>query len=540
MARHSRTNPRWDTSQYAPTEDVIPRPVVIGGFRGMNTTSPLVSMSPDQLRLVRNLGIRYDAYATRDGTDVIGTISPTELLYATDVFTTDGEYHLCRWRVDGVDVFIDGVWTAAVGDAWTGERFAPFALTGWGDLLLFTAGDGQKVFQLEFLPVPTLTELTDSPVGVLHLTTFNGRVIASVDDGTIAWSVKNDHTDWTGLGSGFEDLRSAPGGKIDQQTAVVPITDETAYCIRTNSVWQMGNTGDFDAPFAFTRLFTYVGSRWPATVVQIPRGVICLGDAGQVWQIEGGQFIDIAEPIHDVVNTMMQAQKRLASAAYDLKFDEYRLIRPDENSLTAQKILRYSLSKKAWTEDVYPFPIRSISYTQFAKKLTIDELPGSIDSLLGSIDDLGVGVRNPGAVYAMARDSRWVVRDDSLKNNDANRDVNFAGARAASGFRVESGDIKVGDPIKRQEFVELLCWYEADTDVLLTFDYSYDGGVIWDIASEVLAPATDGRPRAVKVYRTADREHLQFAVSTEATPNVKLISFQAMLREAARTVDTTP
>lgn len=538
MARNSRTNPRWDVSGYAPGEDVIPKPVQIGGFRGMDTKSPLVAMNPESMRLIRNLAMRYNAFAPRDGTSAIGTISPTELLYAGDFFTTDGKNHLVRWRLDGVDEYINGVWTAAVGDAWSGERYAPFAITGWADFVLFTAGDGRKIFQLEFLPVPTLTELTDSPVGVRHLTTFNSRVIAS-DEESVIWSVKDDHTDWTGLGSGFEDLRSAPGGKIDQQTAVVPVTDETAYCIRTNSVWQMGNTGDFDAPFAFTRLLTYVGSRWPATVVSIPRGVICLGDAGQIWKIEGSQFVDIAVPIHDEVNSMMEAQKKLCSAAYDLKFNEFRMVRPDENSLTAQKVLRYNLDLNAWTEDVYPFPIRSISYTQFAKKLTIDELPGTIDSLIGTIDDLGVGIRNPGAVYAMARDSRWVVRDDSLKNNDPERDVNFAGARAASGFRVESGDVKVGDPIKRQQFNELLCWYEADVDALLVFDYSYDGGVIWDVASELVAVATT-RPRAVKVVRTADRDHMQFALSCEAVPNMRIISFQAVMTDGARSVDVTP
>lgn len=540
MARKSRVFQRWDVSQYSPTEDVLPRPVPIGGLVGMDTQSPLPSMDPAKLRLVRNLCIRYGAYQTRDGTDVVGEISGSELLYSTDVLLADGSYYLVRWRVDGVDVFINGAWVPATGPAWAGNKLAPFAMTGWGDSLLFTAGMGKKIFQLDLNP-PVLTELTDSPVGIIHLTTFNGRVIASGgSNGEVSWSAKNNHTDWTGLGSGFEDLRSAPGGRPDSQTAVVPISDELAYCIRSQSIWQVGNTGDFDSPFAFTRLFTYVGSRWPSTVVATPQGVICMGDTGQIWFINSSGYKDIAFNIHNLTTSMEQGFKRLAMAAYDLKRNEYRLTRPDINSLTAQMVLRYSIEKDAWTEDVYPFPIRSIAYTQFVKKLTVDELTGSVNSLVGTMDDLGVGVRNPGTVYTMPGDGKYVVRDDSLKSSLALRDTNFAGARAASGFRIESGDVKVGDPIKRQEFIEMICWYEAATDVTLNFDYSYDGGVTWALASQKVAPATNGRPRAIKVQRTADREHLQFAVSTEATPDVKIISFQAVMREGARTVDTTP
>jgi hypothetical protein len=525
---------------YQPTEDVLPRPIPIGGLAGMDTQSPLPSMDPAKSRLVKNLNIRYGAYKTRDGTDTVGTISGSELLMATDVLLPNGKYYLVRWRVDGVDVLINNVWTPAGGDVWAGSKLAPFALTGWVDRLIFTAGMGKKLFELTFDP-PMLAEIPDSPTEVIHLATFNGRVMASGGaTGEVSWTVKNDHTDWTGLGSGFEDLRSAPGGRPDSQTAIVPISDELAYCIRSQSIWQVGNTGDFDAPFAFTRLFTYVGSRWPQTVVATSQGVICMGDTGQVWMIQGGGYVDIAEDIHDITTNMEQGFKRLAMGAFDLKRNEYRLTRPDINSLTAQVVLRYSISNKAWTEDVYPFPIRSISYTQFVKKLTVDELTGSVNALVGTVDDLGVGVRNPGAVYTMPDEGRWVVRDDSLKNSLALRDVNFAGARVASGFRIESGDVKVADPIKRQEFVELLCWYEAEEDVTLNFDYSYDGGKIWALASQVLAPATNGRPRAIKVQRTADRAHLQFAVSTEATPDVKLISFQAVMREGARTVDTSP
>lgn len=535
MARGNRANPRYDTSMYQPTEGEILKPVPLFDLSGMDRETPLAFMPPGKCRLVRNLQIRYGAYRTRDGTDTIGTLSTSQLLYATDVVLSDGTSYLVRWRVDGVDVYADGAWHACSGDSWSGENTASFAITGWADTVIFVAGDGQKLFELAFTAGFPLTELTDSPTDVIHLTTFSGRIVASSRT-QILWSVKNDNTDWNGLGSGFEDLLSAPGGKPDQQTAVIPITDEAAYCVRSNSVWQMGLTGDFDSPFSFSRVFTYVGSKYPSTVVAIPRGVMFLGD-GQIWQVTPDGFQDIAPPIVSYLDTDA-GFLRTACAAYDVKFDEYRLSLPSDASITAHKILRYARKNQAWTEDVYPFPVRALAYTQFARGLSIDELTGSIDSLVGQIDDLGVGVRGPGCVYAMANDARWVVRDDFLRNNDATRDVNFSGARVASGFRLETGDAPGTDPIFRKDVTQLILWHEAESTATLDFDYSYDGGTVWALMSQKGIVATT-RSRPVAIDRYADREFFQFAVSCEATPTVKLINFLAMGREGARIVDAS-
>lgn len=537
MARSLRGQKRFDTSAFQPTEDMLVRPIPIGGLRGHNKMAPLPAMNPEMLRLARNINIRYGAYQTRDGTEVIGTIAGAEVLYATDVLLPDGSFYIVRFKTAGVDVFSNGVWNVASGAAFTGSRVAPFAITGWNDRILFTAGIG-KVFQLVFSPGFVLTELAQSPVDVIHLATFNGRVMASVKGTTVVWSVKNNHADWIGLGSGYEDLLSAPGGRPDQQTAIIPVTDELAYCLRTASVWQIGRTGDFDAPFAFSRVMTHVGSKFPATVAPTKRGFVCVGDGGQVWSIDPQGTENIADAVTSDFDIELGYQ-RLMSGAYDVKFDEYRVTIPSVNMLTAQKVMRYSFPNKAWTEDIFPFPIKSLAYTQFAKVLSIDELTGTIDNLVGTIDDLGVGVRHPGCIYGMQGDSKWVARDDNARSNNPLKDTNFGGARVASGFRMESGDVKVGDPIKRQEFVELICWYESDLPVILAFDYSYDGGVTWNLASQLTAPATNGRPEPISIQRTADRAHLQFAVSTEASPNFKLISFQAMVREGARIVDAS-
>lgn len=541
MARGNRSPTRFRLRDFQPADGSVAQSVAIGGFGGMDVMTPLPAIQRDRFRLLRNVALRYNTYQTREGTSVIGAIAASELVYAVDVLLPNGSFYIVRFMTTGVNVFANGAWAATTGAAFTANRASPFAITGWNDRILFTAGIG-KIFELVFSPSFAITELADAPTNVIHLSTFNGRVVASIVDtvgSRVAWSIKDDHTDWTGLGSGFEDLLSAPGGRPDQQTAVVPITDEIAFCIRSSSIWQIGNTGDFDSPFSFTQLYAHVGSKLPQTVAATERGVICVGDAAQVWDISpDGGAVDVAAPVSDEFKISFGAQRGM-SATFDVKFHEYRVVIPTENSLTAQKVMRYSRSNKAWTQDIYPFPIKSIAYTQFTKKTSIDELIGPIDSLIGQINDLGVSVRNPGCLYTMTNDSRWVVRDDGSRSSEALRDVSFGGAPIASGFRVESGDVYVSDPLRRQEFIELICWYEADAAVVLSFDYSYDGGVTWNLASQLTAPATGGRAQPVSVNRVADRPHMQFAVSAEQTPNLRIVSLQAMMREGARIVDAS-
>lgn len=525
MARSLRGdfNQRHDTSGFTPSEDMLLKPIHIGGPRGMDKQTALPLMSAESWRLVRNLVYRYSSLESRDGTSVVGTIAGTELLYAVDVTIPDTDQNfIVRFRTNAVEIWDGVAWQGTTGAVFSGDPDAPFAITGWNNKLLFTAGIG-RIFELSFTAGFPLVELAESPLDVIHLATFNGRILASIKGTTVQWSVKFDHTDWDGLGSGYEDLLSAPGGRPDKQTAIVPISDEAAYCVRSNSVWQMGNTGDFDSPFSFSQLFAGIGSKLPATVARIARGFIAVGDNGQVWQVTPEGYEDISFQVSDEFKVPVVDQGRM-SASFDFKFSEYRVVIPGENSLAAQKVMRYSILNKAWTEDVYPFPIRSIAYSQV---------------LTDDVVTLGAGVRYPGCIYAMADDARWVVKDDPAENDSLTRDVNYAGVRVGSGFRLESGDVKVGDPIYRQEFAELICWYESAQPVTLNFDYSYDGGVVWNLASQRIAPATAGRAKPINVERTADRDHMQFSLNSEAVPTFRMISFQAMMRQGGRSVDAS-
>lgn len=510
-------------AQYQPSEQDLLVPVSCFDFKGMDATSPLNLMQPGVARLIRNLSFRDGVYQARDGSSIIGLKAISDLVYALDVTLQNGTSYTLRFRTDGVDYIVGNNWVPIAGDPFAAGQASQFSFTGWGDTLI-VAGTG-KPTAISFDPA-AITEIADAPGGIIHLATFGGRVIASLANGRIQWSVKNSSTDWSGLGSGFEDLRSAPGGKPDGQTAIVPITDEIAYCIRTNSIWQMSQTGNFDAPFNFSRLAPHIGSSYPQSAVAVPGGVIFLSDV-QVWMVTPQGFREIGQPIKSFLNVSATTLAK-ATATYDVLFGEYKLA-------IGSKVFRYNVAGGFWTQNSFEFPIRSISYTLYANSLTIDQLEGTIDNLVGTIDQLGVNRKDPGTIYAMDNSYRYVVRDDPQRNNEADRDVDSSGSVVPGGFRLETGDIFVNSNQKRKDVVELILSYESDAPVTLTFEYTYDGKT-WAFMTQKVAPATT-RPSYLKISRYADRPFFQFAVSTAATPNVKLIGFAAMVREGARIVD---
>src|SRR6266850_985495 len=254
MARQLRKDTRFNQAaiaQYQYDPKLYSNPVHPFGFKGHDKTSALSRIGEGYCRLVRNLMFRDGQYFTRDGVITFGDITTNPIVHAQEVILSSGSIYAVMFNTGGVYVLQNGVWSATSGASWSTSDLRAFSLTGWGDSVIF-AEDTLGIFRLDFTGLYAKTRLT-SLAGVKHLATFDGRIIASLAD-RVQWSVKNDETDWSGIGSGFEDLRSAMNGRPDGQTAVVPLSDDTALCIRTNSVWLMRTTGNFDAPFVFTLL----------------------------------------------------------------------------------------------------------------------------------------------------------------------------------------------------------------------------------------------------------------------------------------------
>lgn len=517
--RRPRFNPAYFTQlQNAPA--IYSKPIRPFGLKGHDATTAISRLGEGYARLVQNLMFRDGKYVTRDGTETLGDVSAEAIVHALEFALASGGLYKIRFRLTGVDVLLGSVWTNTGGTPWSTTDLRYFSVTGWGDRLVF-AEDTLGIYELEFTSYSKKL-LTFLP-GVKHLATFGGRILASMDDGSIHWCVKNDETDWAGVGSGYEDFNSAPAG----QTAVLPISDDTALCLRTDSVWIMRTTGDPDVPFSFTRYTPGKGCKWPRTAVQVSGGGIWLGEDGTIWMYHPDQYgrgviDDIAQPIYKRLQ-VGSALLRRATAAYEARFEEYRLTIPDGTNTAT--VNRFNSVATAWTEDTYQFGIRSMASVLYGRATTIDELVGTIDSLVGAIDDLTTNQPDSRLMFTAASPYNYVI----LEKPDW-FDAAYVGGIAVKTFQLITQYVRASDPLHRTETEQLLTEYECTQPFNLDYAYSDDGGVTWvPLASTPIVATT--KPVQHTWDLPLDRENIQFKVSSAGVLNFQWIDFIVFGRE---------
>lgn len=313
------------------TPEEMAQPVVLWSQPdGMSTVGAIDSLTPEQASLVTNLFFgdsgKYEGRYAMRGVGTGGNVAVNGLF----VFVSSaGTIYPIRFTLTGIDVYdvVGGVWHASVGTALSGTRDKWVTATCWGSNIIF-CNQVDRPYTLDPVGL-THTILATAPV-CRQLTTYNGRVVASyiLTGGTfpsrIQWSIKNDSTDWASAGSGFEDLISSPGGFVDQQVGVYPISDTFALVVRSSSIWGMGVTGYVDAPFSFSFMYPGLGTLAPQSVVVSPLGIILLG-IDDVYIISQTGYSPIGTAIRDQLITLYSPY---AIGAYNQKTREYILFLP--------------------------------------------------------------------------------------------------------------------------------------------------------------------------------------------------------------------
>jgi len=180
-------------------------------------------------------------------------VIPIGIIGVTDA---TGTGLLLLFHEAGIKYSIDGGvnWSSATGAA-LGTTIVLMNTAMWGTgTLLFTTNAGTKVYTYD-TTTHIYSEIAASAVAQI-MTVFGGRVMtATANSTTITWSVKNNDTDWSGTGSGFEPLRLSAGLAVDDIIGLFPVNDTQMLIIRTGSVWIAELTGDVDAPFTFNFLY---------------------------------------------------------------------------------------------------------------------------------------------------------------------------------------------------------------------------------------------------------------------------------------------
>jgi hypothetical protein len=482
--------------------------------QGEDYNQPLTRMGANLSPFVQNLRFLLSGkYGVRWGTINMGVAAGSAVCGLSLFSFTDGNDYLIRVTTTGVDLWGGSSWNPLVGPALNLNSWIYVEFTVWGNLLLFT----DRVTGLYAINIlsASYSAVSGSPVGK-HLTTFDSRAIVSniVYDAyggpfptRIEWSVKNDYTDYVGYGSGYEDLLSAPGGTVDIQQAIIPVTDTQAFVLRSRSMWLMETTGYFDAPFNFSQHFGE-GTNSPQTVVRVPSEkvqgtmyrtlyaqVMLLGSDDVLLMKPEGVF-PLGSPVREHLLTD-STDPRNAIAAFDYRMREYHLYIPSVPDETQSNIWRYQIDNQRWVHDLYPFKINRMAFKDFLIATSYDQLTGTFDQLTGAFDALGVVGPEPSAFFATS--GFHVMRSYAAQTSD----TDDTGATVGIPVEIWTGAIQNTGPQYREGIIMVEMEYETSRTVTIEIDYSLDGGTTWSpYGSWTLAATT--RPTIVAL-----REYLE-------------------------------
>lgn len=495
--------------------------------KGLDYNTALNRMGREFSPQITNLWLDRGVIRSRYGTKDIGT-GIADLMAVLNFINSEGVAQLLRFTTTLMQLWDGASWNT-LASIFTGSTSDKFTFTAYNNNLIFSNGiDGMYEYDFD---TGTVTKIDGAPA-CRQVTTFDGRVLASnvVDPLTgsrlasrVVWSVKNNSKIWPDttddpldtpeeaaqkkLGSGFEDMLSTPGGQIDQQRGIWPVTDTTALAVRSRSVWQLVVTGNFDAPFRFDRLYDNLGSDAPYSIDTVPGGIIGLFN-DDIYVMSQQDIRPIGSLIKDQVLAETTVLNDCAGM-FDPATKQYWL--------TNQSfVYRYSFTDQGWSRHQYPFGIRSVMHTKSSVTgLAIDQLPGDIDSLPGAIDSLiGTGV-TIGNFFATT--TGFVVQEDATQMDD----TNGVGGRAAAPIEIQTTSIQYGVSLQRNRTLQAQIEYEAENPQTLIAEYSLDKTTWLAYSSLEVAPTTG--PVIAPFRHTIDARQFQLRIRSTGLGRIKII-----------------
>ena len=133
----------------------------------------------------------------------------------------------------------------------------------------------------------------------------------------VRWSARGSHSQFTVIGSGFEDLQAMQG--IPSGLA---LHLNRGILLTTEHVWEMQPRRDLYA-FDFRQIHDTVGCSNPATLNVTPIGPLWLGKANTFYTLQGNAVVPLGWEVREYLDLNLREPK-LAWAAYDDVNSQYR------------------------------------------------------------------------------------------------------------------------------------------------------------------------------------------------------------------------
>lgn len=494
--------------------------------KGIDSRSALTKIAPEYAFSIKNFMFFEGQLRSRLGTRLLGNNAASQVLQTTDFLRAAGKKVTIRFCLRHLEVmnYADNSWRSFAIDL-HGSESDLFTWTSWGDKLLFSNFvDG--MWELNFQDY-VIKKVEGAP-GARHLTVFGNRVIATAVNSfsqslpyRIQWSEKNDYTDWTSIGSGFEDLFGAPAGVVDEAMVTIPRTDEAALVIRASSVWQMSISGVARAPFRFSRVLK-IGSRYRYSIAETSRGIVFINDKS-VYIVDIGYISNIGESVIKRIKEEF-SDLRGAYAVYDTTRDEYRVAQ-------CRNVFRYRWDEEGWTMDWYNYTIKSLG-TQIPGRTgyPIDSLTGTVDGLQGTIDDLVIDKLEDKKIFLIPDAS--VVTSYEVDTTAPVQDQSPDGVLIDAPLEIVSGIVTL-NRLEASHQIQASLEYEADEEQNLAFEYLLGGGATSTVAKTVsLVPTTVSS--MVRVQTTKASRQLQWRLRSATLGQLKIVCFAPSIIQVNR------
>lgn len=465
----------------------------------------------EMLNVLLDIGVKR----SRNGTQLLGAVAAEPVMGIVQFVTGSGIGFILRFTTARLQRWnaLTSLWVD-VQTGFTGGTSDYWAYTAYNNTLLFSNGVNGL---WEYAPMTgTVQQLTQGP-SCKHLTVVGGRVVASACNGqefTTMWSVKNNSHDWTGIGSGTEDLLSTPGGQVDSVLGVFPITDDTSLMARTNSIWMVTETGDPEAPFNFRRLHHKLGSRSRHSIDVVPGGIVMVGN-DDIYLVG----VDQPVPIGTLIKSKLAGvDLTKAQGRYRSRLKQYWV------TLGGDEVFVYSFLDKGWSRLKYPFDVRWLEESIFYYGgTTWDEQATTWDAAVGTWEGSLGTAQSAGFFMATAE-----ALGNSIQEVTTSADAYIQTGKVAQGIELQTKEFNPQTPLDTVQVNETQMEYEAGEAQDLQFFWSQDGGTTWNLYSEKSVAITT-TVEILRATKQIERPKLMLRMVSPTLGKLTLVSLSPFL-----------
>ena len=320
---------------------------------GLNTKSPVTSLKLNEASDLQNINILpsggfekrrgnllFNATAMNSGANVQG------LGYYRQSGGTDYLMTICGakgYKSDSLDGTMDDITgavtiTAGKDNIWTHSQI--------NDLSIFVGGPTSPDAPIKWNGTGNMAVLGGSPPSGSFGLTANNRMFIGSTNGNpsrIYWSVLGNPEDWSGTGSGTQDV-----GLNDGDTLVggATIGTDTIILFKQNSIWTLAVRS---APFPlYGPVFRDVGSISKRGIVYVDGIIYFITSEPRMKATDGTTIIDFPDTIDNVWDSLNLSRLKYCHGIHNRRLNQIKWFVSSSGATTNDLCLIWDLKRKCW------------------------------------------------------------------------------------------------------------------------------------------------------------------------------------------------